>query len=319
MVSSSGHSSPTPLNQHAVPYLLFLFVCLCWGTSFILMDRAGHAFGPAAIGVGRMLCGAATLAIYCIVTRRWIRLSRLDWLRLTFVAVLANSWPYVIQPYVMQQAGEHGFFGMMVMLVPIATIAASAIMLQEWPTSRQSCGVLGGLICATLIVSDGTGRGMPLWLLALSMSTPISYAIGNTFMKWKLDHLPTAQLSTLFLLIATIFVLPVMLTPLGKELNLAGPDQPRDWWLATASLLALGVGSTGVAILAFVHLVQTQGPLFAGMVTYVVPMIAICWGQLDGERLTTQQLGAIAAVLGMVALVQWGAAKPPELAGEPPA
>jgi drug/metabolite transporter (DMT)-like permease len=89
--------------------------------------------------------------------------------------------------------------------------------------------------------------------------------------------------------------------------------------LAVASLVILGVGSTGVAILAFVHLIQTQGPLFAGMVTYVVPLIALVWGQLDGERLTGRQLAAIGGVLAMVALVQWGAAKSPELAPEPAA
>jgi len=119
-----------------MPYLSFTFICLCWGTSFILMDRAGHAFGPAQIGAGRMVGGALTLAVYCLVTRRWINLSRLDWSRLVLVALLANAWPYVVQPYVMQQAGEHGFFGMLVTLVPIATIVASGVMLNDWPSPR---------------------------------------------------------------------------------------------------------------------------------------------------------------------------------------
>jgi len=301
-----------------VPYLCFIFVCLCWGTSFILMDRAGHAFGPAEIGAGRMIGGALTLAAYCLITRRWIKLTSLDWSRLAFVAILANAWPYVIQPYVMQRAGEHGFFGMMVTLVPIATIVASGLMLREWPSPRQWIGVLGGLACAVLIVWDGSERGMQPWLLALAVSTPITYAFGNTFMKWKLSHLPTAQLSTLFLAIGAAAVAPIAFSPLSESMHLDGPISPRDWSLATASLIALGVGSTGIAILAFVHLIQTQGPLFAGMVTYVVPMIALVWGQFDGERLTGHQLAAIGGVLAMVALVQWGAAKPPELAGEPP-
>jgi drug/metabolite transporter (DMT)-like permease len=302
-----------------VPYLAFLFICLCWGTSFILMDRAGEAFGPAAIGAGRMIGGATTLALYCLATRKWIRLSQTDWLQLALVAALANAWPYVIQPYVMQQAGEHGFFGMMVTLVPIATILAAGLMLEQWPTPRQWIGVVGGLLCAALIVSDGSARGMQPWLLALAMSTPISYAFGNTFMKWKLSHLPTAQLSTLFLGLGALFVLPALLPPVERALQLNGPESPRQWSLAVTSLIALGVGSTGVAILAFVHLIQTQGPLFAGMVTYVVPMIALVWGQFDGERLTARQLAAITGVLAMVALVQWGAAKPPLLAPEPPA
>jgi drug/metabolite transporter (DMT)-like permease len=302
-----------------VPYLAFLFICLCWGTSFILMDRAGDAFGPAAIGAGRMIGGALTLATYCLATARWTKLSRADWIGLSLVALLSNAWPYVIQPYVMQRAGEHGFFGMMVTLVPIATIVAAGLMLQQWPTPRQWVGVLGGLVCAAVIVWDGSERGMQPWLLALAISTPISYAFGNTFMKWKLSHLPTAQLSTVFLGLGAVFVLPVALTPVSESLQLAGPATPEGWGLAAVSLITLGVASTGVAILAFVHLIQTQGPLFAGMVTYVVPMIALVWGQVDGELLTTRQLAAIAGILLMVGLVQWGAVKPPELSPEPPA
>ena len=290
-----------------MPYLLFLFICFCWGTSFILMDRAGEAFGPAAIGCGRMLGGALTLAAYGLVSRRWIRLSHVDWLGLVFVALLANAWPYIVQPYVMQQAGEHGFFGMLVTLVPIATIFAAGVMLRQWPTHRQWIGVIGGLLCAVLIVWDGSKRGMPPWLLALAVSTPISYAIGNCFMKWRLAHLPTAQLTALFMGIGAIAVAPFALTPLGEVFDLGAPASPRGWPVAVASMIALGVGSTGVAILAFVHLIQTQGPLFAGMVTYVVPLIALVWGQFDGERLTTLQLAAIGGVLAMVGLVQWGA------------
>lgn len=301
-----------------MPYLYFIFICLCWGTSFILMDRAGHAFGPAAIGAGRMLGGALTLAAYCLVSRRWVRLTHVDWLGLTFVALLANAWPYIVQPYVMRRAGEHGFFGMLVTLVPIATIFAAGVMLRQWPTPRQWIGVVGGLICAVLIVWDGALRGMPPWLLALAVSTPISYAIGNCFMKWKLAHLPTAQLSALFMGLGAAAVSPLALSPLGDALGVGSPASPHDWPVAVASMLALGVGSTGVAILAFVHLIQTQGPLFAGMVTYVVPIIALVWGQFDGERLTTLQMAAIGGVLAMVALVQWGAAKSPDLVGEPP-
>jgi hypothetical protein len=50
------------------------------------------------------------------------------------------------------------------------------------------------------------------------------------------------------------------------------------------------------------------------MVTYVVPTLALVWGAVDGEVITSRQLLAMAGVLGMVALVQFGGAadaKPP--------
>lgn len=302
-----------------MPYLAFLFICLCWGTSFILMDRAALAYSPVEIGMGRMTGGALTLAIYCLATRKWAKISQSDWVKLAIVAGLSNAFPYVAQPLAMKLAGEHGFFGMMVTLVPIATIAASAVMLDQWPSPRQWLGVLGGLMCALLIVMDGSARGMQPWLLLLALSTPVAYAFGNTFMKWQLSHMPTAPLTTLFLAIGAAMIVPFeLISPLRDSLD-AGMTARHAWALATASLIALGVGSTGIAILAFVHLIQTQGPLFAGMVTYVVPMIALLWGQFDGERLTGRQIAAIAGVLAMVAFVQWGAAKPVDLPSEAPA
>jgi hypothetical protein len=42
------------------------------------------------------------------------------------------------------------------------------------------------------------------------------------------------------------------------------------------------------------------------MTTYVVPVLSLLWGTLDHERITPQQMAAIAGVLAMVALVQSG-------------
>ena len=73
---------------------------------------------------------------------------------------------------------------------------------------------------------------------------------------------------------------------------------------AVTYLLLLGVVGSGVSTMAYIWLVLKRGPLFAGMTTYVVPVIALLWGTLDHEAISGQQAMAIAGVLGMVALVQ---------------
>ncbi|MCA9236737.1 MAG: DMT family transporter [Planctomycetales bacterium] len=298
-----------------MPYFAFLLICLMWGASFILMDRALVAVGPMTVGVARLLGGALVLAIYCLATRKWTKFRRGDWLHLAMVALLANAWPFVIQPYVMRQADEHAFFGLMVTFVPIVTILVSIPMLGRRPTPRQLVGVLGGLACAWLVVLDGNQRGISVSNLLLALSVPVTYAIGNTYIKWKLDHMPAAPMATAFLAIAGLMLLPLQFSPSAlAALGMQGPATPHDWPLAIASLAVLGALSTGMAILLFIWLVKTQGPLFAGMVTYVVPMVALVWGQWDGERLTSLQIAAVAGVLAMVGLVQWGAARSPVLA-----
>jgi drug/metabolite transporter (DMT)-like permease len=94
---------------------------------------------------------------------------------------------------------------------------------------------------------------------------------------------------------------------------------PHDWPMALGAIAVLGVLGTGFAVLLVIWLIVTKGPLFAGMVTYVVPTLALVWGAVDGEVITSRQLFAMAGVLGMVALVQFGGAagaKPQAAGGE---
>jgi drug/metabolite transporter (DMT)-like permease len=293
-----------------VAYLSFLFLCLVWGSNFILMERISHAFGPVANGIGRLAGGSAVLALVWWLGRRRYHISASDWVLITLVTFLSTAVPFVIQPYLVARGFGHSFFGMMVPLVPLVTIVASVPMLDVWPSVRQVVGVLGGLVCMAFIVDDGTARGMSAGLLALAVLVPCTYAVGNTFVKWKLSHVPALPLTTLLLAVAALMLAPLQLSPGALDaMGLAGPAEPHDWPLAVAALVFSGVVCTGIAVLVFVHLIIQQGPLFAGMVTYVVPVLALLWGMFDNETITPRQLAAMAGVLAMVALVQVGAAR----------
>ena len=290
-----------------MPYFSFLVICLVWGTSFIMTHRAALAFGPLAIGAGRLLGGAVVLALYWAWTREPVKISAREWWNISLVAVVANTWPFTVLAYILVNAEEHGFFGMLVTLVPLVTIATAVPMLKIWPTPRQLVGVVGGLICLCGVMLDGSQRGISWGLLALGLTVPITYAWGNTYIKWKLSHLPPLPLTVLFLGIGGVVMVPLLISPKLLELwGLQGPEQPQDWAVAITSLALLAIFSTGICILMFIRLIKHQGPLFAGMVTYVIPLVALAWGQFDGEKLTWLQMAAMAGVLAMVALVQWG-------------
>jgi drug/metabolite transporter (DMT)-like permease len=172
-------------------------------------------------------------------------------------------------------------------------------------------GVVGGLACIMLLAQVGNDRGMSFGLIALALAVPTGYAIGNTFIKWQLSHIRSAPLTTLLLALASLMLLPLEFMPARvAEWQLARPPDPRGWPLAILSLALLGAVSTGYAIWLFNRLIIDRGPLFAGMVTYVFPFIALAWGYFDGETITPRQLAAMAGALAMVAIVQFGGARP---------
>jgi drug/metabolite transporter (DMT)-like permease len=282
-------------------------ICVTWGASFILMERSTHAFGPVGVGIGRLMGGAAVLAIVWWVQRSRHRVAMRDVWRIAGVALVGTSWPFVVQPYCLGRGFGHSYFGMLVALVPLATILVSVPMLGVWPTKRQLIGVLGGFVCMLLLLQDGAARGMSARLLALALTVPLSYALGNTYLKWKLAHVHAVPLTALVLALAAVWLVPLEAVPGALErLGLAGPTRPADVAMSLGSLAVLGVIGTGVAVLLFIHLVVKEGPLFAGMVTYVVPVFALTWGAVDGETITVRQLVAMGGVLAMVALVQLG-------------
>ncbi|HEX3600506.1 MAG TPA: EamA family transporter [Lacipirellulaceae bacterium] len=288
-------------------HVAFAFCCFVWGTSFILLERVTHVMGPVEIATWRMFTGAAVVAFCWWWKRDAYRMNWRDLSLITISSLLFTAPPQVIQAYVLEQGFGHGFFGTMVAAIPLLTILVSVPMLNVRPSGRELMGVLGGLACIFLLVEEGVNRGMSPGLLALTMIIPLSSALSNTFYKWKLPHVPAAPLTATVLVTAGLVLLPLQASPqLMTSLRIGAPAESVVTTSAMTYLLLLGVIGSGVSTMAYIWLVLKRGPLFAGMTTYVVPVIALLWGTLDREAISSQQALAIAGVLGMVALVQSG-------------
>jgi drug/metabolite transporter (DMT)-like permease len=292
-------------------YVSFLIICAIWGASFILMNRAGLALAPLAVGGWRVFGGAAVLFVAVLYRQVRPQVSLKDLGYLTVIGLVAYAWPYGIQPYLVVRH-DHGFIGMSVALVPLFTIIFSVPMLGILPTLRQAIGVAGGLVCMGVILLDGQRRGMGPVDLAITLSVPASYAFGNMLIKRRLGHLSPLVMTLVALTISSAALLPVAYfgEPWLAQIGLGSPHPPQAWPTALGSLIVLATLGTGLAMLMFNHLVVHEGPLFAGMVTYIVPLGAVGWSWIDNGRITALQLAALGGVLAMVALVQYGAAKP---------
>jgi len=297
--------------------LWFSLVCLIWGSSFILMKKALIVFGPLTVGGGRVLSGALTgLLIWWLLQRgrrrpdehdalgkpRW-PLGIRDLPALLLVMVLGYAYPFAMQPHLIGKYGDSGFFGMMVSFVPLMTMVVSVPLLGVRPRAREVVGVAVGLMFIALLFGDGLRRAISPTDLALAVSVPLMYATCNTFLKRRFSGVAPLPLSVSAMSLAALVVLPV---GLAREPVRAVAAEPTTWAWPLAALLLLGVVGTGLAMWMFYKLIQERGPLFAGMVTYVVPLGAVLWGVADGETLTLLQCVALGGVLGAVALVQSG-------------
>ncbi len=291
-------------------YVKFALICLVFGSNFMLMHRANQWFGPIEVGLGRLLFGAIAIAIVWALFERSARVRFKDLRNLRLVAFIAFACPYALQPALIGMGFGHSFFGTTIVFVPLLTVLVSIPMIGVKPTTRQLIGVLCGLAFALLLLFDGKIRGIPVHILALAFCVPLCYATGNTWIRRTLHDADPTPISCIMMLMAALMLTPFIVVPgLSEAVNAAPPETRVEFTTSIAALIFLGAIGTGACTWMFVRLVQTEGPLFAGMVTYVVPVIAMLWGLGDGERITMPQTIAILGILCMVAIVQAPAKK----------
>lgn len=285
-------------------YVWFALVCTIWGSSFILMKRAAVGLSPLAIGTGRVIFGAAVLALAWWSLRQPRSVRRRDLGSLLGVILTGFAWPYCLQPELIARHGS-AFIAVTVGFTPLLTLLVSTVVLGTRPTWRQAVGVTGALACLCVLMWDGWQRAVPVTDLLLAMSVPMTYAIANNWIRKSLAHVPAVELTLLCLGGCGVLLLPLALWAPGPIV----PTMTGLLW-AWSAVAVLGVFGTGVAMFLFNRMIQEEGPLFAAMVTNLTPLFAIAWGWADAEAISARQLLAVVGVLAMVLMVQYPTSSP---------
>lgn len=284
-------------------YLLFLLICVLWGSNFMLMKQGALAFSGAEIAFGRVVGGMLVLGLFWwIQGGRW-KIRQSDWLPLAIVIAIGYAWPYTLQPILVAKHGG-ALIGMSISFVPLMTVVLSIPFLGVYPSQRQVIGVIGALICLVGILLESQQRAVPVFDLFLAGTVPLGYSFANICIRRRLLHISPLDLSFLALVWTAVCLIPAIY----YDLSPAPPaNAPIVWPIIAIALL--GTIGTGLANWMFNRLIHQEGALFAGMVTNLVPLGAVIWGWADREHVTVLQCVCLLGTMLMVALVQYGAAK----------
>ena len=74
-------------------------------------------------------------------------------------------------------------------------------------------------------------------------------------------------------------------------------------FLALFYVVLLSTVGTSIALVLFNQLVKGTTAIFASSVTYLIPIVAIFWGFVDGEIITINHFIGIAIILGGIHLI----------------
>jgi drug/metabolite transporter (DMT)-like permease len=273
-----------------LPYVAFTALGLIWGASFLFIKLALHDMGPTVIVLGRSASGAITLAVIMAITgRRLFSDMRGRLYPFIFMAVFNALLPWSLIAW-----GElHVSSGLASILNSTTALWAAIFIYWVIPAERPSAlnyagVVIGVLGVVVLVLPDLTAHGVSgdLFGALAVVGASMSYAVAALFVRMKMRGMNVYEQSLGQLTATALFAIP-----------LAGPAVPQMHFavLSAASVLALGVGGSGIAYLLYYYTMHTLGPVRATGVTFIVPITAVFWGVvLLREPLT------LLTVVGMV-------------------
>ena len=64
------------------------FTVVAWASAFVVIRFVGRDYSPGALSLGRLVVGSLALSLIMALGRRWVSMSRRDWVLVTVMGVL---------------------------------------------------------------------------------------------------------------------------------------------------------------------------------------------------------------------------------------
>jgi drug/metabolite transporter (DMT)-like permease len=276
-------------------WLLLFLIGIIWGSSFILMKKGLVVFADTQIAALRM--GMAWLVTLPFLIGRFKEITKHEWLILLSVGLFGSAIPAFLFATA-QTKIDSSLTGMLNSLVPLLTMIFGLLFfgLRTW--FLQVVGLMIGFIGALLLIvmPDGIDGFKPHALLVVLAST--CYAFNLNIVRKYLFKMPSILITAgSFLWVGPLCLIYLFSTDFTSRF------EHEYAWISFSSIAILAVVGTTLAVAMFNKLIQSGGPLFASMVTYIVPIIAIAWGVLDGETVSLWSISGVFVILAGVYLV----------------
>lgn len=280
-------------NPKVLPWLMLILLSLIWGSSFILIKKGLLVYSAGEVGAIRIL--SACLFLVPVSIPRLRKLSTDNVKLLLLIGMVGTFFPAFLFA-IGQTRLDSGITGVMNGLTPIFTLVIGALFFSQKFTKGNYWGISLAFIGTVVLLTAGSGGELAefnYYALFIVLATAM-YGTNLNIIKYKLAHLSPLVITSVSILLVGPFAGIYLLTATDFTVKLATAEGS---WQALGYIALLGVMSTAIALVIFNKLVQMTTPIFTSTVTYLIPIVALTWGILDGEVLIVGQIIGITAIL----------------------
>ncbi|WP_424492498.1 DMT family transporter [Salinimicrobium sp. GXAS 041] len=283
-------------NKH-LKWLFLILLSLVWGSSFILIKKG--LVGLSALQVGSLRTVFAALFLVLVGFRSLKQIKKKQWKWIAFSGFFGTFFPAYLFSYAETEI-DSAIVSILNSTTPLLSMLLGIFLFEAIFVMRKFVGVIIGLAGTIGLILSGAAvnPNQNYWYSLLVILASLFYGMNANVIKKYLQTIPALAITTGNFMVILIPALTVLAsTGFFSMTTLTAPNVS----MSLLYIAILGVIGTGAALIMFNKLIQISDPVFSTSVTYIVPIVAIGWGTLDGENFTFFQLfSGLVILLGVV-------------------
>ena len=275
------------MNSQQQKWLYLLLLSFVWGSSFILMKKALIDLTPVQVGALRMLIAGVFLLAFGFKSLKQVK--RKHYKYIVYTALLGTFFPVFLFAFAVNGI-DSSIASILNSLTPFNTFIFGVLAFGLKFKKEQLLGIVIGLIGTIVLIVKGAdlNPNQNYWLTLLVVIASIGYALNVNLVKKHLSDVSALSIVTgNFLLLVIPAFIVLYFSDFFETVEFTDAKTSALGYVAV-----LAIFGTGIAKVFYNKMVHLASPIFASSVTYLIPIVAVFWGILDGEELSVVQLMA---------------------------
>jgi len=279
-------------------FYLFL-LALTWGSSFILIKKGLLGLSPFQLGSLRTVM--SSLFIFTIGFKSLKTIKSHQWKWIIITGFIGTFFPSFLFSFAETEV-DSGIVSILNSLVPLNTVLIGLAVFKITSTKTQVFGVILGFVGASMLIFNSMELHPDqnyLYAGFVILATVMYASSVNIIKLYLQDVKPIAIATGNFVAI----IIPAILVLSFSNFFTTETFQNDTIYISIGSVAILSLFGTVMAKIIFNSLIQISSPVFASSVAYLMPLVALLWGLLDGEVFGINQGLASSLILLGVYLV----------------
>ena len=272
-----------------------IILSIIWGSSYILIKKGLTGLTPIQLGSLRVIVTTILIAPIGYQKIKKIPKEKLKWV--AFSAFVGSFLPAYLFAFAETEISS-SVTAVMVSLTPLFTLLISVIIFGEELLRKQVLGVIVGFLgIIVLINNELLESSFSLLYVMFVIIAAFCYAINANVLKYKLPNIPA--LGIVFMSFLFMFI-PAFIILCFSDFPFADFASNPLIIESIIYIIILALFGTAIAKVLYIKLLAISTPVFSVSTTYLMPIIAIFWGLLDGESFQPIQfIGTLIILMGV--------------------